>query len=168
METAETMAARAARLAEIDLLIEAQYGEEIRRLKAENQRLHYRVRLIVDRCRQVSNKPLLTCTWTVHKLTIKAGVVHLVYDQTYDFDFDGTFHLKFPAEWLDETFPLASCVEAVREAKERGKAAQEQRKAAEAAQAAEAQKEQELRTLAALLAKYPNGLRGEVDLPPTL
>lgn len=163
METAETMAARAARLAEIDLLIEAQYGEEIRRLKAENQRLHYRVRLIVDRCRQVSNKPRFWGTWTTRKLTIKAGFVHLVYDQLYDSDFEGTYHLKFPAEWLDGSFPLESCVEAVHEAKERGKAAHEQRKAAEAAQTQEDLKVLELQTLATLLAKY-----GEVDLPPYL
>jgi hypothetical protein len=158
METAKTMAARAARLSEINLLIEAQYGEEIRRLKSEDERLHRRVRLIVDRCRQVSNKPSPDCTWTVHKLAIKAGVVHLVYDQFFDSGFEGTYHLKFPAEWLDETFPLESCVDAVREAKERGKAAQEQRKAEEAAQAAEDLKEQELQTLATLLAKYPQGV----------
>ena len=158
METAKTMAARAARLAEIDLLIEAQYGEEIRRLKAEDERLHRRVRLIVNRCKQISNKPLPDCIWTTRKLTIKAGVVHLVYDQSYDFDADGTFHLKFPAEWLDGSFPLDSCVEAVREAKARGKAAHEQRKAAEAAQTQEDQNAQELQTLAALLTKYPQGV----------
>ena len=158
METAETMAARAARLAEIDLLIEAQYGEEIRRLKAETQRLQYRVRLIVDRCRQTSNKPLLSCTWTARKLTLKGGFAHLVYDQFRWSELQGTYHLKFPAEWLDETFPLEACAKAVHEAKERGKAAHEQRKAAEAAQTQEDLKVLELQTLAALLAKYPQGV----------
>ncbi len=158
METAETMAARAARLVEIDRLVEVQYGDERRRLQTEDWRLRLRVWEIVDRCSQISNTPRQGCVWHTRKLYIKEGLVHLVYDQHCNPDYrDGIYHLKFPAEWLDYSFPLDDCAEAVREAKARGKAAYEQRKAAEDAKFQEDLRDHELRMLAELLAKYPQG-----------
>ncbi len=134
LETAKTITARKARLAEIEQLIDLQYGEELRRLKAEEQQLTDRVVNIVVRCSQVSGKPQGLQPWEIRHLKIKGGFVYLVYAQfvqKYGFyeDFGFFGNLKFPAKWLDPSFPLDACVEAVREAKARGKAAEELREA---------------------------------------